>query len=59
MREAAGLGALRLGIAWHDGTPIAAQLWISSNGRATVMKLAHDGAHDAWSPGTLLTARMI
>jgi hypothetical protein len=59
MRAAARLGALRLGIAWRDGTPIAAQLWISSNGRATVMKLAHDGAHDAWSPGTLLTARMI
>jgi hypothetical protein len=59
MREAARERALRLGIYWRDGTPIAAQLWIVAHGSATVMKLAHDEAHRALSPGTLLTAEMI
>jgi hypothetical protein len=59
MREAAGERALRLGIYWRDGMPIAAQLWIVAHGSATVMKLAHDEAHRALSPGTLLTAEMI
>lgn len=59
MREAAGLGVLRLGIAWLRGEPIAAQLWTLAGGRATIMKLAHDRAHDASSPGTLLTAKMV
>lgn len=59
MREAAELGALRLAIGWLRGVPVAAQLWIVANGRATVMKLAHDEAHHARSPGTLLTAHVI
>jgi hypothetical protein len=59
MREAARERALRLGIYWRDGAPIAAQLWIVAHGSATVMKLAHDEAHRALSPGTLLTAEMI
>jgi hypothetical protein len=59
MREAAHMRALRLGICWRDETPIAAQLWILACGGATVMKLAHDEAHRALSPGTLLTAEMI
>jgi hypothetical protein len=59
MREAAREGSLRLGICWRGETPIAAQLWIVAHGHATVMKLAHDEAHKALSPGTLLTAEMI
>jgi CelD/BcsL family acetyltransferase involved in cellulose biosynthesis len=57
--EAARHGALRLAVASHAGLDIAAQLWVVANGRATVMKLAHDDAHAALSPGTLLTARVI
>ncbi|HJU19503.1 MAG TPA: GNAT family N-acetyltransferase [Stellaceae bacterium] len=59
MQEAAREQALRLGICWRGETPIAAQLWIVAGSGATVMKLAHDEAHRALSPGTVLTAEMI
>ncbi|HVB16534.1 MAG TPA: GNAT family N-acetyltransferase [Stellaceae bacterium] len=59
MREAARCGALRLAVAWRGEHPAAAQMWIVANGRATVMKLAHDEADGALSPGTLLTAWMV
>lgn len=56
MQEAARSGALRLAVAWRHDRPAAAQLWIVANGCASVMKLAHDEADSALSPGTLLTA---
>ncbi len=56
-REGAA-GTLRLGIARLADEPIAAQLWLVENGRATIHKLAHDEEHKALSPGTLLTAAM-
>lgn len=59
MRAAADEGALRLGVCWRAETPVAVQLWTLAHGRARVMKLAHDEAHKALSPGTLLTAQMI
>jgi hypothetical protein len=59
MQQAAGRGVLRLGICWQHDRPIAAQLWITVDGRATVMKLAHDENDRALSPGTLLTAVVI
>jgi len=59
IQEAARLGVLRLGICWHNQTPIAAQLWIVAHGAATVMKLAHNEALRSLSPGTLLTATVI
>lgn len=61
MRAAAAEGILRLGVlrARADGRPIAAQYWIVSGGRATVLKLAHDEAARSLSPGTALTARMV
>jgi CelD/BcsL family acetyltransferase involved in cellulose biosynthesis len=59
MREAASAGLLRLGI-WRIGdVPAAAQLWIVEHGTATVLKLAHDEAFQADSPGTVLTALML
>jgi CelD/BcsL family acetyltransferase involved in cellulose biosynthesis len=61
-RLAAGLtaaGALRLGLLYLDHRPIAAQLWIVWHGSAILYKLAHDRAHDALSPGTVLTMRML
>ncbi len=59
MRELAGTGTLRLGLLLRAGEVVAAQLWVLWAGRALVLKLAHDPAHDALSPGTLLSGRMI
>lgn len=56
-REGAA-GTLRLGIARHNGTPVAAQLWLVENGIATIHKLAHAEAAKALSPGTLLSMTM-
>jgi hypothetical protein len=59
MRQTAPLGLLRLGILRIGGEPVAVQLWIVDNGRATVLKLAHDEAFKPASPGTVLTAAML
>jgi hypothetical protein len=59
IRAAAVLGVARLGIWWIGDTPAAAQFWIVENRRAMVLKLAHDEAFKAHSPGTVLTAWMI
>jgi CelD/BcsL family acetyltransferase involved in cellulose biosynthesis len=59
IRAAAFLGLARLGVWWIDATPAAAQFWIVEQGRATVLKLAHDEAFKVHSPGTVLTAWMI
>lgn len=59
MRALAAVGMLRLGL-WQIGeTPVAAQFWVVEQGRATVLKLAHDEAFQAESPGTVLTALML
>ncbi len=58
-RAAAGLGILRLGVWSIADTTVAAQFWIVDRGRATVLKLAHDEAYKALSPGTVLTALML
>ena len=59
MRRAADVGVLRLGLLRAEGRVIAAQIWIVLGGRAAVLKLAHDEADKALSPGTVLTALMI
>jgi len=60
MRQAAAAGALRLGVLrTTEKKPIAAQLWIVAHGQACVLKLAHDEAFKALSPGTVLTALML
>jgi hypothetical protein len=59
MRRTARLGLLRLGILRIGGEPVAVQLWVVDNGRATVLKLAHDEAFKPASPGTVLTAAML
>lgn len=58
-RTCAGLGYLRLGLAWLNGRPIAAQLWIVSHGRAEIYKVAYDEGFKAYAPGTLLTAMLM
>jgi hypothetical protein len=59
MRTAAAQGVLRLGLLMAGTQPVAAQFWVVAGGAATVLKLAHDEAANAHSPGTVLTAMMI
>jgi hypothetical protein len=75
LRATAAAGLLRLGVlrqkggGREDGRAIAAQYWVldrvsgpagqETASRATVLKLAHDEALRAASPGTVLTAMMI
>jgi hypothetical protein len=58
-RGFARLGILRIGVATIRGRPVAAQIWVVWNRRATIAKLAHDEAARHLSPGTALTAWMI
>ena len=59
IRMAARLGALRMGTLHLDGRPAAAQFWIVWRGKACIYKLAHDKSVDEFSPGTILTMRMM
>jgi hypothetical protein len=59
MRAMAQEGALRLGLWYVADVPAAAQFWVVRDGYATVLKLAHDEAFKAHSPGTVLSALMI
>ncbi len=59
MREAARDGSLRLGLLSLQDHPLAAQFWVVRDGKAAVLKLAHDEASRALSPGTVLTGLMI
>ncbi|MDO8989981.1 MAG: GNAT family N-acetyltransferase [Sideroxyarcus sp.] len=59
IRWLAPKGQLRLGIARLNGRPVAAQIWIVANGKASIFKLAYDEAHAGYSPGTLLTAHLM
>ena len=51
-------GTLRLGLAYIDSKPVAAQFWTVENGSALIHKLAHDERHLDASPGTLLSAAL-
>jgi hypothetical protein len=57
-RTAARAGWLRLGVLHLDDTPIAAQLWLTHKGVASIYKLAYDEAATRYSAGTVLTAAM-
>lgn len=59
IRLCARRGWLRLGLAWLNDKPVAAQIWIVANGRANIYKLAYDQDHKALAPGTLLTALLM
>jgi hypothetical protein len=52
-------GFLRLGLAWLNGRPIAAQLWIVAYGRAEIYKVAYHDGFKAYAPGTLVTALLM
>ena len=51
-------GTLRLGLAYHQGRPVAAQLWLVEGGVATIHKLAYAEDAKAMSPGTVLGEAM-
>lgn len=52
-------GAMRLGLVWLKGQPIAAQFWIVAYGRAEIYKVAYDEKFKSHSPGTVLTAHLL
>lgn len=58
-RMAARHGWLRLGVVRFDDKPIAAQLWITKDGRALIYKLAYDEAYKRFSAGSVLSAELM
>jgi CelD/BcsL family acetyltransferase involved in cellulose biosynthesis len=59
IRAMADSGLVRLGV-WSIGVEsVAVQFWVVEDGKAIVLKLAHDEAFKAHSPGTVLTALML
>ena len=52
-------GRLRLGLARHDGRPVAAQFWTVEDGTAWIHKLAHLESARPLSAGTTLTAALL
>ncbi len=59
LRAMAALGSLRLAVWSIHEVPVAVQFWVVECGCATVLKLAHDEAFKAHSPGTVLTALVL
>ncbi len=51
-------GTLRLGVAYHEERPVAAQLWLVENRVATIHKLAYAEEAKSMSPGTVLGEAM-
>lgn len=51
-------GTLRLGIAYREGEPVAAQFWHVENGYATIYKLAYAESAKSFSPGSILSEAM-
>lgn len=51
-------GRLRMGVARHEGEPVAAQFWTVEGGTAYIHKLAYDAEHRHLSAGTTLSAAL-
>ena len=52
-------GMLRMGIARLHETPIAAQLWIVGQDKASIYKVAYNEEFSKYSPGTILTSHLM
>lgn len=59
IRTCADRGWLRLGLAYIDDIPAAAQVWIVCDGVSSIYKLAYDERFSADSIGSILTARLM
>lgn len=59
MRLCAEKGWLRMGIAYLDLQPVAVQFWLVLHGKACIYKVAYDEKFSAFSPGSLLTGRLM
>jgi predicted ATP-grasp superfamily ATP-dependent carboligase len=59
VRICAQLGWLRLGVAWLNGKPVASQIWIVANDKASIYKLAYCTESKNFAPGTLLSAKLM
>jgi len=59
IRLSAEQGWLRMGIAWLQDEPIAAQIWIVAHKRAAIFKLAYDESFGSYSAGSLLSAHLM
>jgi hypothetical protein len=59
LRTCAAHGMLRLGLAYVDGEPAAAQIWIVHSGVALIYKIAYDPKFRELSVGTYLTTRLM
>lgn len=59
IRRCAAAGWLRLGLAYVDGEPAAAQLWVVHQKTASIYKIAYDRRFSDLSVGTYLTMRMM
>jgi len=57
-QEESAAGRLRLGLAYADETPVAAQLWTVEGGTAYIHKLAYAEFAKPLSPGTTLSAAL-
>lgn len=58
-RVAARAGVLRLGLLYVDDDPAAAQIWIVSGGRATILRLSYDERFGKLAVGTVLTRELM
>lgn len=57
-RREGALGHLRMGVARHEGVPVAAQFWTVERGTAFIHKLAYDEEFKRLSAGTTLSAAL-
>ncbi|MGD9773048.1 GNAT family N-acetyltransferase [Diaphorobacter sp.] len=59
MHMAAQRGWLRLGVLWLGQQPLAAQVWLVCDGKASIYKLAYVKGHEKLSAGSVLTAALM
>jgi hypothetical protein len=59
IRLYASKGQLRLGVAYINEQPAAAQIWIVNHGRAAIYKLAYDANYASFSVGSILTNHLM
>ena len=59
IRMAADQGGLRLGLLWLEGEVVAAQVWIVTEGKAHIFKLAYQSGFERFSVGSVLTAALM